>query len=194
MNAHPLADLPDVLRIELRPHGDARGFFVERWRADHAAAWGLPPFVQLNHSRSGRGTLRGLHFQAPPHAQGKLVGVARGSIYDVVVDLRVGSPSYGRWAGTTLDDDGMELLWVPPGFAHGFLVTSELADVLYHVDVGHAPASEGGLAWDDPELGIPWPLPAGAAPILSPRDTRWPRLADLRSPFTGGLAVTLKQA
>jgi dTDP-4-dehydrorhamnose 3,5-epimerase len=189
VKAHPLPDLPDVLRVALRPHGDARGFFVERWRADVAVALGLPAFVQLNHSRSGRGTLRGLHFQTPPHAQGKLVGVVRGAIYDVVVDLRVGSPSYGRWAGTDLDDERHELLWVPPGFAHGFLVTSTEADVLYQVDAGHAPEAEGGLAWDDPGLAIRWPLGPGAAPTLSPRDRHWPRLADLRSPFVHVPAV-----
>jgi hypothetical protein len=111
--------------------------------------------VQLNHSRSQRGTLRGLHFQAPPHAQGKLVGVVRGAIFDVVVDLRRGSPTYGRWAGTTLDDERHELLWVPPGFAHGFLVTSDVADVLYQVDAGYAPAAEGGLPGTTPTWRSP---------------------------------------
>jgi dTDP-4-dehydrorhamnose 3,5-epimerase len=183
MTAHPLPDLPDVWRIALAPHRDARGFFVERWRADAAAALGLPAFAQLNHSRSRRGALRGLHFQAPPHAQGKLVGVVRGAIFDVVVDLRRASPSYGRWAGVALDDERPELLWVPPGFAHGFLVTSDVADVLYQVDAGYAPAAEGGLRWDDPGLAIAWPLPPGEAPTLSARDARWPPLAELRSPF-----------
>jgi len=189
MVAEPLPLLPDVLRIRLRPHRDARGFFVERWRADLARACGLPEFVQFNHSRSQCGTLRGLHFQAPPHAQGKLVGVVRGAVFDVVVDLRVGSASYGRWAGVALDDEAHDLLWVPRGFAHGFLVTSEVADVVYQVDAGHAPGAEGGLAWDDPELAIDWPLDPGAPPTLSAKDARWPRLADLRSPFVGGPAV-----
>ncbi len=183
MTAHPLPDLPDVLRIALDPHGDARGFFVERWRADAAEALGLPPLVQLNHSRSQRGALRGLHFQAPPHAQGKLVGVVRGAIFDVVVDLRRSSPTFGRWAGATLDETRHELLWVPAGFAHGFLVTSDVADVLYQVDTGYAPAAEGGLPWDDPDLRIHWPLPPNAAPTLSARDASWPPLADLATPF-----------
>jgi dTDP-4-dehydrorhamnose 3,5-epimerase len=184
MTAHPLPELPDVLRIALAPHGDARGFFVERWRADAATALGLPAFVQLNHSRSRRGALRGLHYQAPPHAQGKLVGVVRGAIFDVVVDLRRASPTYGRWAGTPLDDERHELLWVPPGFAHGFLVTSDVADVLYQVDAGYAPAAEGGLPWDDPDLAIAWPLAPGEGPTLSARDASWPPLSALRSPFS----------
>ncbi len=183
MKARPLPELPDVWRIALHPHRDDRGLFVERWRADQAADLGLPPFVQLNHSRSGRGTLRGLHFQAPPHAQGKLVGVVRGSVFDVVVDLRRGSPTFGRWAGATLDDETHDLLWVPRGFAHGFLVLSEVADVLYQVDAGYAPQAEGGVAWDDPALAIQWPLARGEAPVLSPKDETWPRLAELRSPF-----------
>ncbi len=189
MIAEPLPDLPDLLRIRLHPHRDDRGFFVERWRADRADALGLPDFVQFNHSRSQRGTLRGLHFQAPPHAQGKLVGVVRGSVYDVAVDLRVGSPTYGRWAGVLLDDVQHDLLWVPRGFAHGFLVTSDVADVVYQVDAGHAPGAEGGLAWDDPELGIDWPLDPAVAPTISAKDLRWPRFTEFRSPFVGGPEV-----
>ena len=181
--AHPLPELPDVWRIALRPHEDDRGLFVERWRADRAADLGLPPLVQLNHSRSRRGSLRGLHFQTPPHAQGKLVGVVRGSVFDVVVDLRRGAPTFGRWAGTTLDEATQELLWVPRGFAHGFLVLSEVADVIYQVDAGYAPQAEGGLAWDDPGLAIDWPLDPGQTPVLSPKDAAWPTLADLCSPF-----------
>jgi len=183
MTSTPLADLPDVRRIALRPRGDERGFFVERWRADEAAALGLPDFVQLNHSRSRRGTLRGLHFQWPPHAQGKLVGVARGAVFDVVVDLRRGSPTYGRWAGHALDDVRHELLWIPRGFAHGFLVRSDVADVLYQVDAGYAPEAEGGLAWDDPDLAIAWPLDPGESPTLSPKDAAWPPFATLSPPF-----------
>ena len=183
MTPYPLPELPDVWRIALRPHEDARGLFVERWRADEAAALGLPAFVQLNHSRSRRGSLRGLHFQAPPHAQGKLVGVVRGAVFDVVVDLRRGAPSFGRWAGVRLAEERQELLWVPRGFAHGFLVLSEVVDVVYQVDAGYAPQAEGGLAWDDPELAIDWPLEPGQAPVLSPKDAGWPRLAEQCSPF-----------
>ena len=179
----PLDTLPDVLLIAPHVHRDERGFFVERWNAVAFAALGLPAFVQDNHSRSYRGVLRGLHFQAPPHVQGKLVSVVRGRVFDVAVDLRVGSPTYGRWAGTTLDGDHPAWLWLPAGFAHGFLVLSAEADVLYRVTAGYAPASQGGLAWDDPEVGIDWPLEAGVAPMLSAQDTAWPRLAALRSPF-----------
>ena len=180
MRGTPLPEHPDVLLIRLQTHGDARGFFVERWRADVGAALGLPPFVQLNHSRSGRGTLRGLHYQAPPHAQGKLVGVVRGRIFDAIVDLRRGSPGFGRAATVTLDEADFSLLWVPPGFAHGFLVLSDVADVLYQVDHGYAPAAEGGVAWNDPDLEIAWPI---ETPTTSERDGRWPRLRELVSPF-----------
>ena len=185
MQAQPLPELPDVQLISLKPHGDARGFFVERWRAEAAAALGLPPFVQLNHSRSQRGTLRGLHFQAPPRAQGKLVGALRGRIFDVAVDLRLSSPSYGRWAGVVLDDEQHQLLWVPPGFAHGFLVLSDVADVVYQVDASYHPEAEGGLRWDDPTLAISWPLAEleQPAPITSARDQAWEPFAELRSPF-----------
>ena len=179
----PLDTLPDVLLIAPHVHHDSRGFFLERWNERTFASLGLPAFVQDNHSRSQRGVLRGLHFQAPPHGQGKLVSVVRGRIFDVAVDLRVGSPTYGRWAGVTLDGDQPAWLWLPAGFAHGFLILSDEADVLYKVDAGYAPESEGGLAWDDPEVGIDWPREPGVAPILSAKDRAWPRLAALRSPF-----------
>jgi dTDP-4-dehydrorhamnose 3,5-epimerase len=180
MQANPLPDHPDVLLLRSTPHGDARGFFVERFRSDVAAALGIPPLLQLNHSRSRRGTLRGLHYQAPPHAQGKLLWVLRGRILDAIVDLRRGSPRFGRAATVTLDEGDFTALWVPAGFAHGFQVLSEEADVLYHVDAGYAPAAEGGVAWDDADLAIPWPI---AAAITSPRDRAWPRLRDVASPF-----------
>ena len=179
----PLDTFPDVLLIAPHVHRDERGFFVERWNERTFAALGLPAFVQDNHSRSRRGTLRGLHFQAPPHAQGKLVSAFRGRVFDVAVDLRRSSPTFGRWAGTTLDGDDPAWLWLPPGFAHGFLVLSDEADVLYKVTAGYAPGSEGGLAWDDPGVGIDWPLEAGLTPTLSAKDATWPRLRDLRSPF-----------
>ena len=182
MAATPLPRLPDVLRVALAPHADDRGFFVERWRADAAAAAGLPAFVQENHSRSRRGTLRGLHFQAPPHAQGKLVSVVRGRVFDVVVDLRAGSATYGRWDGAVLDGDRPEHLWVPAGFAHGFLVLSDVADVVYKVDAGYAPEAEGGLRWDDPDLAIAWP-DAGAPVATSPKDARWAPFATFATPF-----------
>ena len=177
--AQPLPTLPDVHLLKPRVHLDDRGFFLERWNHAAFTELGLPPFVQDNHSRSTRGTLRGLHFQRPPHAQGKLVSVIHGRIYDVSVDLRKDSPTWRRWVGVTLDGDDPTLLWVPPGFAHGFLVLSTTADVLYKVTAGYAPSAEGGIAWDDPELGIEWPLEANEAPILSARDARWPRLGEV---------------
>jgi dTDP-4-dehydrorhamnose 3,5-epimerase len=183
MTWEPIPEFPDVLRIQLHAHRDERGFFVERWRAEREQDLGIGPLSQLNHSRSTRDTLRGLHFQAPPHAQGKLVGVVRGAIYDAFVDLRRGSPSYGRATGVLLDDRAQQLLWIPRGFAHGFLVLSEVADVLYQVDAGYAPTAEGGLRWDDPQLAIAWPLPRGSAPRLSAKDATWPRWRDFASPF-----------
>ena len=179
----PLESLPDVLLLQPRVHVDERGFFLERWNQHTFTDLGLPAFVQDNHSRSPKGTLRGLHFQAPPHAQGKLVSVIHGRVFDVAVDLRSDSPTRARWAGVTLDGDQPTLLWVPPGFAHGFLVLSDTADVLYKVTTGYAPDSEGGVAWDDPDLAIDWPLEPGQAPTLSARDGRWPRLAEVQSPF-----------
>jgi len=180
----PFPHLPDVWRVRPHVHHDERGFFCERWSDDDAAALGLPAFVQANHSRSQRWVLRGLHFQAPPAAQGKLVSAVRGRVFDVAVDLRIGSPTFGRWAGTTLDAEHPEHVWVPPGFAHGFLTLSSEADVVYKVTAGYAPAVEGGVAWDDPDIGIEWPLEPGRTPRLSAKDTTWPRLADVSSPFS----------
>ena len=180
-----LDTLSDLWLVQPRVHRDERGFFVERWKEQAFNELGLPAFVQDNHSRSLRGTLRGLHFQAPPHAQGKLVTALCGRVFDVAVDLRTDSPGYGRWDAVTLDGDDPTWLWVPPGFAHGFLVLSASADILYKVTDRYAPETEGGLAWDDPELGIAWPLEPGETPTLSGRDTRWPALRELRSPFAG---------
>ena len=178
-----LEGLPDVLSVRPHVHRDERGFFVERWSAAAFRVAGFPPFVQDNHSRSMRGTLRGLHFQAPPHAQGKLVSAVGGRVFDVAVDLRTDSTTYGRWAGVTLDGDDPSWLWVPAGFAHGFLVLTTTADVVYKVSEPYAPDTEGGLAWDDPDVAIAWPLDPGQTPTLSRRDKGWPRLRDLRSPF-----------
>ncbi len=178
---HP--DVPDVYRIALQVHHDDRGFFVERWSEPILDTLTLPPFVQENHSRSHQGVIRGLHYQGPPHSQGKLVSAVHGRVFDVAVDLRTSSATFGRWAGATLDGDEPAWLWIPPGFAHGFLTLSEHADVLYKVTAGYAPDAEGGLAWDDPDVGIDWPLGPNGRPILSPKDARWPRLHELRSPF-----------
>jgi dTDP-4-dehydrorhamnose 3,5-epimerase len=158
-----------VLLIEPVVHRDDRGFFLETWRSERYADAGLPPtFVQDNHSRSSRGTLRGLHYQVA-EAQGKLVRCSRGEVYDVAVDLRRGSPTYGRWVGATLSDREHRQLWIPPGCAHGFYVLSASADVVYKCTAPYAPAHERGIRWDDPDLAIAWPL-RGAAPLVSPRD------------------------
>ncbi len=170
-------ELPEVLLIEPRVFGDARGFFLESWnqQAFDQAVGAEVRFVQDNHSRSARGVLRGMHYQRPPHAQGKLVRVAQGRVFDVAVDLRQGSPRFGRWTGTELSSDNHHQLWIPPGFAHGFLVLSESADFLYKTTGYYAPASEAGLAWDDPEVGIEWPLD-GLTPLLADKDRQAPGL------------------
>lgn len=183
IDVQPLHALPDVLRLRPRVHRDDRGYLVERWRRSVYRELGLPDLVQDTHSRSTHWALRGLHFQAPPHAQGKLVSVMSGRIYDVAVDLRRGSPTYGRWAGVLLAARFPEHLWVPAGFAHGFLVLSRSADVLYKSSAEYAPTAEGGIAWDDPDLGITWPLPPGVRPLVSAKDAALPTLAQATSPF-----------
>lgn len=163
-------------------HRDDRGYFLERWREDAYQAVGMGArFVQDNLSRSRRGVLRGLHFQREPHAQGKLVGVVKGRVLDVIVDLRRDSPTYLRHAKVVLDDEHHRQLWVPPGFAHGFLAQTETSDVLYKVDAFHRPDAEGGLRWNDPALGIDWELSVlgpGVWPLTSPRDAALPLLGD----------------
>lgn len=176
--------LAGVLQIEPAVHGDHRGFFAETFRADAWSAAGIDAaFVQDNHSRSRRGTLRGMHFQIAP-GQAKLVRCARGAIFDVVIDLRRGSPTFGSWEGFVLDDESMRQLYVPIGFAHGFCVTSDIADVVYKCSSYYDAATESGIAYDDPDVGIAWPL--GVEPIVSERDQTAPRLADVANtlPFT----------
>ncbi|HZV72755.1 MAG TPA: dTDP-4-dehydrorhamnose 3,5-epimerase [Conexibacter sp.] len=169
--------LAGVLHIEPAVHGDHRGFFAETFRADAWAVAGVAAsFVQDNQSRSHRGTLRGLHFQTAP-GQAKLVRCARGAIFDVVVDLRRSSPTFGRWEGFVLDDESMRQLFVPIGFAHGFCVTSEVADVAYKCSSYYDPATESGIAYDDPAIGIDWPT--DVEPIVSERDATAPRLAEV---------------
>ena len=167
MKVTPL-DVEDVLLIELAVHGDARGFFVERFQVERFRAHGLPiQFAQDNHSRSGPRVLRGLHYQHTP-PQGKLIGVTRGRIWDVAVDVRPDSPTFGQVASVELSDLNGRLLWIPPGFAHGFCVLGdEPADVLYKTDALYNPHGEGGIAWNDPELAVPWPIDD---PIVSDRD------------------------
>jgi dTDP-4-dehydrorhamnose 3,5-epimerase len=157
-------------------HGDERGFFMETYRADDWAAHGIPgEFVQDNHSRSRRGTLRGIHFQTHP-GQGKLVRVARGRVYDVVVDLRRGSPTFGQWEGFELDDRRGLQLWIPIGFGHGFCVLSDEADFVYKCTAYFDPATEKGIRFDDPDVGIEWP---DLELLYSERDRTAPRLAEI---------------
>lgn len=168
MNLAP-TDIGDVLVFEPRVFRDDRGFFFESWNARNfnRAVGSDIQFVQDNHSHSARNVLRGLHYQIK-QPQGKLVRAVRGRIFDVAVDIRTSSPSFGRWTGVELSDENCRQLWVPAGFAHGFLVLSESADVLYKATDYYAPEHERCLAWSDPDVGIAWPLQA--APILSPKD------------------------
>jgi dTDP-4-dehydrorhamnose 3,5-epimerase len=173
-------EIPDVLLLEPRVFGDERGFFLESYnRAAFLAATGNgPEFVQDNQSRSAGGVLRGLHYQLPPKAQGKLVRVTAGAVFDVAVDIRRGSPTFGRWVGECLSASNHRQMWIPAGFAHGFLVLSDEADFLYKTTDYYAPAHERVIAWDDPDLAIAWPL-EGRAPTVSSRDRQGPRLRDL---------------
>jgi len=164
-------------------HGDERGFFIETYRADSWAAEGVPTeFVQDNHSRSRRGTIRGIHFQTRP-GQGKLVRVARGAVYDVVVDLRRGSPTFGEWEGFELDDENAHQLFVPVGFGHGFCVTSEVADFVYKVTNYYDPETESGFRFDDPEVGIAWP---DVELLYSERDRTAPKLSEIAASLPFG--------
>ncbi len=161
-----------VILIEPQVFGDERGFFMETWQQPKFSAAGIDAaFVQDNHSRSTQWTLRGLHFQVR-HTQGKLVRVTAGAVFDAVVDLRQSSPSYGRSWGTELSEANHRMLWVPPGLAHGILITSPSADFLYKCTDLYSPADERSLAWDDPAVGIAWPLPAGTRPKLSAKDAK----------------------
>lgn len=166
--------LPGVLLIEPRVFGDARGFFLETYRAQKLADFGVPAFVQDNHSRSLRGVLRGLHYQVV-QPQGKLVMVARGEVFDVAVDIRKGSPTFGQWYGAVLNDENHRQMYVPPGFAHGFCVLSEVADFFYKCTDYYAPEGDRAIIWNDPDIGIEWPL---AEPSLSAKDIQAPRLRD----------------
>ena len=177
-------DLPEVKILSPRKFGDARGFFSETYNRDAFAAAGLGHvFVQDNHSFSATpGTLRGLHFQLPPYAQDKLVRVTRGAIFDVAVDIRRGSPTFGRWVGAEISAENWNQIFVPVGFAHGFCTLAPDTEVIYKVTAPYAPESERGIAWDDPQLAIDWPLPV-ARPILSGKDGENPLLADCAEVF-----------
>jgi dTDP-4-dehydrorhamnose 3,5-epimerase len=177
MNFKPTR-LPEVVLVEPKVFQDSRGFFMETWEAKKFAAGGIPAqFVQDNHSASTKWVLRGLHYQMR-HTQGKLVRVTLGEVFDVAVDARKSSPTFGQWVGEHLSAENRRMLWVPPGFAHGFLVLSERVEFLYKCTDFYDPASERTLLWNDPEIGIEWPLPAGAEPILSDKDRKGVKLRE----------------
>ena len=174
--------LAGVLIVEPKVFGDHRGFFLETFQVERYRDAGIGlPFVQDNHSRSQRGVLRGLHFQRT-RPQGKLVSVSRGAVYDVAVDINPDSPTCGQYVGVELNDENHRQLWVPPGYAHGFCVLSEVADFQYKCTDYYQPEDEGGLLWNDPDVGIPWPV---AEPQLSAKDQLNPRLRDLLSGVAG---------
>lgn len=167
-------DIPDVLILEPKVHGDERGFFMESFnqRMFDEAVGRHVEFVQDNHSRSAKGVLRGLHYQLPPQSQGKLVRVTQGRVFDVAVDMRRSSSTFGRWVGVELSARDHRQLWIPPGFAHGFLTLSEQADFVYKCTSYYAPQSERTVIWNDPELGIAWPTDSVPSVVLSARDSR----------------------
>jgi len=172
--------IPEVLLITPRVFDDDRGFFLETYRQSDFMEMGVPPFVQGNHSHSARGVLRGLHYQKPPLAQGKLVTVIAGEVFDVAVDIRRGSATYGQWVGETLSEANHRLLYIPPGFAHGFCVLSDEADIFYQVTAEYSHSHDRGILWNDPDIGVAWPI---AAPLLSAKDSRQPRLQDADNDF-----------
>jgi dTDP-4-dehydrorhamnose 3,5-epimerase len=171
--------IPDVLVIEPKVFGDERGFFFESFNARaFAEATGLDvDFVQDNHSKSALGVLRGLHYQMPPKAQGKLVRVVLGEVFDIAVDLRKSSPTFGRWVGETLSAENKRQLWIPPGFAHGFIALSETAEFLYKTTEYYSPECDRCIRWDDPTLGIAWPIQA-TTPLVSSKDASGALFAD----------------
>ena len=177
-------DIPGLLRLTPKRHGDYRGFFSESWnkRTLEQAGLFLPEFVQDNHSLSReRGTVRGLHFQSPPHAQGKLVRCGRGRLFDVAVDARVGSPTYGQWFGAELSFENGQQLWIPAGFLHGFMTLEDDTEIVYKCTDHYAPECDGAVRWDS--CGIDWPI-AGLDPVISEKDQKAQAFADFKSPFT----------
>lgn len=169
-------EIPDVVLIKPKVFGDHRGFFMETWHAGVFAKAGIDEhFVQDNHSKSSQGILRGLHYQIR-QPQGKLVRVVSGEVYDVAVDIRDGSPTFGKWVGEFLSEENKNMLWVPPGFAHGFYVVSDYAEFVYKCTELYAPEHERSIRWNDPDLAISWPLISGQQPILSDKDANAPLL------------------
>jgi len=174
-------EIPDVILVEPEVFSDERGFFMETYKLSDFLAFGISErFVQDNHSRSVRGVLRGLHYQNPPKAQGKLVRVIRGEVFDVAVDIRKGSPTYGKWVGVRLSEENRLMLYIPPGFAHGFCVLSPKAEVVYKCTEEYDPHAEAGIIWNDREIGIEWPT---KNPIISPKDASWPPLKEANNQF-----------
>lgn len=173
--------IPDVILIEPTVFPDERGFFMETYKYSEFAALGIKEhFIQDNHSRSTKGVLRGLHYQNPPKVQGKLVRVVVGEVFDVAVDLRKGSPTYGKCVGITLSGENKRMLYIPPGFAHGFCVLSEEAELVYKVTEEYSPEHDAGIIWNDPEMGILWPI---EKPIVSTKDAGLPLLREAESDF-----------
>lgn len=174
----PLANLPDLVLVEARIFRDDRGAFLETYKRSEFAAHGIPfDFVQDNHAVSTkRGVLRGLHHQVEPMAQGKLVRCLRGAVWDVAVDIRKGSPTFAKWAGLELREDDGRMLWVPPGFAHGYVTVTERAEVLYKTTAEYSPPHERTIRWDDPEIGIAWPV---KEPLLAEKDAKAPTLREV---------------
>lgn len=174
--------IPDVVLVIPQVFGDSRGFFLEFFKsADFVRAGIGDPFVQDNHSKSSKGVLRGLHFQKAPHGQGKLVRCIQGRIYDVAVDIRKGSPHFGKWVGEELTDQNHHMLYVPPGFAHGFLVQSDTAEVIYKCTAEYVPSADRGIIWNDPDIGIRWPV---HEPLLSEKDRALPSLRSADTNYT----------
>lgn len=186
--------IPEVILVEPKILGDQRGFFMETYQFETFADNGITPrFVQDNHSRSTKGVLRGLHYQKDPFAQGKLLKVVIGEIFDVAVDIRQGSPTFGQWVGELLSAENGRLLYVPPGFAHGFCVLSETADLIYKATNYYKPETDRGIIWNDPKIGIEWPI---MEPILSAKDKQLPTLAEADINyryFSGGKSGDLNQ-
>lgn len=174
--------IPDLVVVHLDVHKDARGFFLESWREEWGARLGLDgPLIQDNHARSEKkGVLRGLHLQFPPYAQSKLLWASRGAIYDVGVDLRTGSPTYGKWHGLVLSEENKLRFFVPKGFAHGYITLEPGTEVNYKVDAYYRPDHEGGIRFDDPDLSIPWP---DIQPVLSDKDRELPFMKAFKSPY-----------
>ena len=173
--------IPDVVLIKPKVFGDSRGYFLETWHESRFSAAQIPAqFVQDNHSRSSQWILRGMHYQVQ-QTQGKLIRVARGAVFDVAVDVRRSSATFGRWVGMELNDTNHHMLWIPPGFAHGFLTLTDEVDFVYKCTDFYAPQYERTLRWDDPQVGIDWPLPSGGVPKLAARDASAPGIGDIEA-------------